>query len=161
MRAIVAALLFAMLSSRALAQDGISRPVPQEGLSRSDLFILGNVVVNARVNILRDSTRISYCAIDQFWDSTGKLLLELHAAAFSRYSHRSMCPKHPEKQDEADVYNVTLSHLRVYPDSITIMGSSKRGNTRLFEQYKIKREQGVLRAPEYLVYATSHENRGS
>jgi hypothetical protein len=149
MRVASAAMLLAMIASPLAAQ---------EKLGPMDLFVIGNFIASVRGAVLQDSTRISFCAIDEFWDAKGNLLLEETAAKRSRYLQRSSCPKNQEQQEKLDDQYVNLSQLRVFADSLTILGTTRRGSMFLFERYKLKGRAGSFHTPEYLVFAIGHNN---
>ncbi len=133
--------------------------VTQYKLTNVDLMKIGNIVAGFRQQVLSDSTRIDFCAIDEFWDAKGNLLLGANGDSFNRYPNRSKCPVSPEEQDESDYRNVMIHNLRMYPDSVVLLGSSKKPNTTIFETYWFGLGKDGINDARYMVFAFSQDQR--
>lgn len=110
---------------------------------------IGDFVSHVRVALLADPTPVSYCLVNEMWDSSGRLLLKGEAAAKSKYTDRKECPAESEYKDNPPGVRVTIGGARVYPDSIVIYGLSKRGGGSFPEHYLIVRSGNRILAREY------------
>lgn len=113
---------------------------------------IGNIVTQIRLTVLQDRTPVSYCSVDELWDSRGALLLQGEVASLSKYKNRTDCPEVSEYQDYSPGTRVTIGSARVYPDSIVVSGLTRRGARYFPERYLILRAGDTLMAPEYLVW---------
>jgi hypothetical protein len=99
--------------------------------------------------ILEDSTWINFCAVPEFWDSTG-VFIETRHRNFVRFKSRAECPAPASGRQTADFQNVSILSMRVFGDTLVeVRGTSKRGQSLLYEKYTIS---NIRKGPRSITY---------
>lgn len=106
--------------------------------STAELMLLGNTIVSHRLFTLADSSRIDFCEAKRLWDSKGQLLLGQMARGVSRYPSLMECPQDDSVSSRA-FYYVAVTGISVYSDSLVVHGTTRRGDTEVFESYFLSR----------------------
>ncbi len=109
----------------------------QGTLTRAQVTTIGNTIADNRLIVLQDSTPISYCNINEFWDESGALLFTKDAATLSRYKNRSECPKEGDISVPTNS-SVAIHRLEIHPDSVIIIGRTVRGKRKILEFYTVR-----------------------
>ncbi len=109
----------------------------QHRFSEMEMINISNTITNHRLTVLQDYTPVSYCAIDEFWDDKGALLLRYYAVDLSKYKNRNECPKGNAVTPDSTGSTVELTGISIYADSVVITGKTTRGNRSFTERYFI------------------------
>ena len=122
----------------------------QHRFSEPEMINISNTITNHRLTVLQDRTPISYCAIDEFWDDKGALLVRDYAVGLSKYKNRNECPKGNAVTPDSTGSTVELTSIAIYADSVVITGKTTRGSRSFTERYFIGwGAAGVLGEPAY------------
>jgi hypothetical protein len=143
----VAALLILLATGTVGAQDA--------SLTSDELFRMSNSLETIRTSVLRDTTKIDLCALDQFWRGAN---VASEAAPMSRYRSRSECQSSAVDMRANGVF---LTDLRIFGnDSVVVYGRTVRENNQLviFESYKFGNSSSRASGLMYRVHAVSRTN---
>ena len=110
-------------------------------------------IMSFRWTALEDKTVINFCAVPEFWDSTGAFIHPMYQEA-SRYRRRSDCPPPNSTRERSDYRNVTISGINVEGDTlVTVAGITRRESITMYEVYTITNVKTYPRKTEYRIVA--------
>ena len=121
----------------------------QGTLTRAQVTAIGNTIADNRLTVLQDSTPISYCNINEFWDESGVLLFTKDAATLSRYKNRSECPKE-SNISLSKGSGIEIIKIEFHTDSVLVLGRTVRGKREIVEFYTV-RWSSTATGPSYSV----------
>lgn len=115
--------------------------------TRDEIFILGNAIQSIRQIALRDTAKVDFCTVDEFWEHASGASKLMNAASISKHQNRRECPD-PSGGSMTSPSGVVVYSMTVYADSVIVRGSTKRSErTVMVESYLYRR--GVVRGVEY------------